>query len=37
GTNVWFYSVAYNGSYMIPNLILSIALTYILWPRIKNR
>jgi len=37
GTNVWFYSVAYNGSYMIPNLILSIVLTYILWPRIKNR
>ncbi|MGC9490393.1 MAG: energy-coupled thiamine transporter ThiT [Thermovirgaceae bacterium] len=37
GTNVWLYSTVYNGSYMLPNLGLTIILTYILWPRIKER
>jgi thiamine transporter len=37
GTNVWLYSTVYNGSYMLPNLGLSIILTYILWPRLKGR
>jgi len=37
GTNVWLYSAVYNGSYMLPNLGLTIILTYILWPRIKER
>jgi thiamine transporter len=37
GTNVWLYSTVYNGSYMLPNLGLSIILTYILWPRLKER
>lgn len=37
GTNVWLYSTIYNGSYMLPNLALTIMLTYILWPRIRDR
>jgi thiamine transporter len=36
GTNVWVYSAVYNGSYMIPNLILAVILTYLIWPRLKN-
>jgi thiamine transporter len=37
GTNVWLYSTVYNVSYMLPNLGLTIILTYILWPRLKKR
>lgn len=36
GTNVWLYSSIYNGSFMLPSLVLSIAAVYILWPRLKT-
>jgi len=36
GTNVWLYSTLYNGSFMIPNLIIAIVLTYLIWPRLKK-
>jgi thiamine transporter len=30
GMNVWIYSLTYNGSYMIPNAILTTALIVVL-------
>jgi len=36
GTSVWLYSAIYNGSFILPSLILSITLGYILWPRLKK-
>ena len=36
GTNVWLYSTIYNGSYMLPNLIIAFILTYLIWPRLKK-
>ncbi|MBN1333721.1 MAG: energy-coupled thiamine transporter ThiT [Synergistales bacterium] len=36
GTNVWLYSTIYNGSYMVPNLALSLILAYLIWPRLKK-
>lgn len=36
GTNVWLYSTIYNGSYMLPNLVLAFLLTYLIWPRLKK-
>ncbi len=36
GTNVWLYSTIYNGSYMLPNLVIAFILTYLIWPRLKK-
>jgi thiamine transporter len=36
GTNVWLYSIIYNGSYMVPNLILGIFVTYLVWGRLSR-
>ena len=36
GTNVWLYSIIYNGSYMLPNLVIAFILTYLIWPRLKK-
>jgi thiamine transporter len=36
GTNVWLYSTIYNGSYMVPNLVLAFILTYLIWPRLNR-
>ena len=36
GTNVWLYSTIYNGSYMLPNLALTLILAYLIWPRLNK-
>ncbi len=36
GTNVWLYSAIYNGSFMLPSMVLSVAAVYLLWPRLKK-
>jgi len=36
GTNVWAYSLAYNGSYMLPNLVLAVVVVSLLWPRLSR-
>ncbi len=36
GTNVWVYSAVYNGAFMLPNLLLTIVVVYMLWPKIRN-
>jgi len=36
GTNVWLYSTIYNGSFMLPNLLLACILTYLIWPRLNR-
>ncbi|HOO62970.1 MAG TPA: energy-coupled thiamine transporter ThiT [Synergistaceae bacterium] len=36
GTPVWLYSAIYNGSFMLPSLILSILLGYLIWPRLQK-
>lgn len=36
GTSIWLYSITYNGSFMLPSLVLSILLVYLLWPRLGN-
>jgi len=36
GTNVLLYSTIYNGSYMLPNLVISVILAYLIWPRLKK-
>jgi thiamine transporter len=36
GTNVWLYSIVYNSSYMVPNLALSILVTYMVWKRLSH-
>ena len=36
GTNVWLYSSIYNGSFMLPSLLLSIAAVYLIWPRLRS-
>ncbi len=36
GTPVWLYSAIYNGSFMVPSLILSVALGYLIWPRLQK-
>jgi thiamine transporter len=36
GTNVWAYSAIYNGSFMLPSLVLSIIAIYIIWPRLEK-
>ncbi len=36
GANVWMYSLTYNGSYMLPNLVLAVAVVTILWPRLSK-
>jgi thiamine transporter len=34
GTNVWLYSAIYNGSFMLPSLLLSVVAIYLIWPRL---
>ena len=36
GTNVWLYSATYNGSYMLPNLVIAVVAVYLLWPRLSR-
>jgi len=36
GTNVWMYSIIYNGSFMLPNLVIAVGLAYLIWPRLKK-
>ncbi len=36
GANVWLYSATYNGSYMLPNLVLAVAVVSLLWPRLSR-
>lgn len=36
GTNVWLYSIIYNGSVVVPETIICIALMYFIWPRLKK-
>ena len=36
GTNVWIYSAAYNGSFMLPSLVLSVVAVYMIWPRLEK-
>lgn len=36
GTNVWAYSLVYNGSYMLPNLVLAVVVVSLLWPRLSR-
>lgn len=36
GTNVWIYSVTYNGSYMLPNLAIAVLVVLLLWPRVSR-
>jgi thiamine transporter len=36
GTSVWLYSITYNGSYMLPNLVIAVIVVYLLWPRISR-
>lgn len=36
GTNVWIYAIGYNGSFMVPNLILTVLACYLLIPRLQS-
>lgn len=36
GTNVWLYSIIYNGSVVVPETIICIALIHFIWPRLKK-
>ena len=36
GTNVWLYSIGYNGSFMVPNLFLTVVACYLLIPRLER-
>ena len=36
GTNVWLYSMGYNGSFMAPNLVLTLVACYLLIPRLEG-
>jgi thiamine transporter len=36
GTNVWIYSIGYNGSFMLPNLILTVIACYLVIPRLEK-
>lgn len=36
GTNVLLYSIIYNGTIIIPELIIDAALIRLLWPRLKR-
>lgn len=36
GTNVWIYSAVYNGSFMLPTLVLSVAAVYLIQPRLAR-
>ena len=37
GQPVWLYSITYNGTYMIPEIILTTVLTVVLWALICQR
>ncbi|MEG0115316.1 MAG: energy-coupled thiamine transporter ThiT [Hydrogenoanaerobacterium sp.] len=37
GTPVWLHSILYNGSYMIPEIIITTAVTVLLWKYIELR
>lgn len=36
GTNVWLYSLIYNGTIIIPELIIDAVAIRLLWPRLKK-
>lgn len=36
GTNVWLYSFFYNGTVVIPEMIIDAVLIRLLWPRLKK-
>ena len=36
GANVWAYSLTYNGSYMLPNLVIAVVVVSLLWPRLSR-
>lgn len=36
GTNVWLYSTVYNGTIIVPELIINAAIIRLLWPRLKK-
>lgn len=36
GTNVWLYSTIYNGTVVVPEMIIDSILIRILWPRLKK-
>jgi len=37
GQNPWIYSAIYNISYIVPEMILTVIVAYIFYPRIKNK
>lgn len=36
GQNVWLYSVIYNGSYLLPELVISAVLTYLVFRALRR-
>ncbi len=36
GTPAWFYSMTYNGTFMLPSLLLAIGMGYLIWPHIST-
>lgn len=36
GMNVWKYSIGYNASYMVPEMILSVIFLFLLWKPLKS-
>ena len=37
GANVWLYSIVYNGTFMVPSVLISAALALALWKKIFKR
>ncbi|NLY54949.1 MAG: energy-coupled thiamine transporter ThiT [Firmicutes bacterium] len=37
GTNVWLYSIMYNGSYLIPEAVLTAIVSIWLWRQLQKR
>ena len=35
GWNPWLYSLAYNSSYMVPEILISVYVMSLVWPRLK--
>jgi thiamine transporter len=35
GWNPWFYSLVYNASYMVPEILISVGVMILLWPRLR--
>jgi thiamine transporter len=35
GWNPWLYSLAYNASYMVPEILISVGVMALIWPRLR--